>query len=233
MTGAEELSAAFAEVCAMRGSLKERLQAYADKMRQLKIPFADANDELIARLKAGEVGSLAPSVGDEMPGFVLPNQDGRLVSLAELLEGGPLIVSLNRGHWCPFCRIVIKDLVAMHDAVKAQGAGIVSIMPETQRYTRPLSEAERQLTILSDIDNAYALNLGLVFWVGKRIEGLMRDFEIHLDTFQGNGGWLLPVPAVFIVSQDGRVLARFVDADFRTRAEPDDILAALAKITSR
>jgi peroxiredoxin len=88
------------------------------------------------------------------------------------------------------------------------------------------------LTILSDIDSDYALTLGLVYWVGDHVKGLMRDFEIHLDQFHGNDGWLLPVAAIFVVGQDGRVLGRFVDADFRTRAEPEDILAVLAAIKS-
>lgn len=228
VTGAEALSAAFDEICAMHGSLNDRLAAYVAKMRELKIPFAEANDELVARLKATDVGTLAPTVGDIMPPFMLPSHDRKLISLEEMLAKGPTVISLNRGHWCPFCRIAIGELATMHDAIKASGAEVVSIMPETQKFTRQLSEAEASLMILSDVDNGYALSLGLVFWVGDRIKSLMRDYDIHLDEFQGNDGWFLPVAATFVVGQDGRVLARCVDADFRKRMEVDEILTALA-----
>jgi peroxiredoxin len=56
----------------------------------------------------------------------------------------------------------------------------------------------------------------------------MKDYDIRLDEFQGNDGWFLPVPATFVAGQDGRVLARYVDADFRKRMEVDEILTALA-----
>ena len=38
-------------------------------------------------------------VGDTLPPFRLPDQDGNLVDSAELLKQGPLVVSLFRGHW--------------------------------------------------------------------------------------------------------------------------------------
>ena len=38
-------------------------------------------------------------VGDALPPFRLPDQDGNLVDSAELLAKGPLVVALFRGHW--------------------------------------------------------------------------------------------------------------------------------------
>ena len=48
-----------------------------------------------------------------------------------------------------------------------------------------------------------------------------------LSNFQGNDGWMLPIPATFVVGRDGVVKARFVDPDFRRRMEIEDLLAAL------
>ena len=49
--------------------------------------------------------------------------------------------------------------------------------------------------MLTDIDLGYALNLGLIFWVGDKIMDMYRGFGIDLAHFQGNGGWFLPIPA--------------------------------------
>jgi hypothetical protein len=38
-------------------------------------------------------------VGDPMPSFHLPNQDGREVDSASLLARGPLVVTFYRGKW--------------------------------------------------------------------------------------------------------------------------------------
>ena len=145
VTGAEALSAAFDEICAMHGSLNERLAAYVAKMRELKIPFAEANDELVAKLKAADVGSLAPAVGDIMPPFLLPSHERKLISLEEMLAKGPTVISLNRGHWCPFCRIAIGELATMHDTIEASGAEVVSIN-RCQATWRSAAQSRHRLT---------------------------------------------------------------------------------------
>jgi peroxiredoxin len=42
--------------------------------------------------------------------------------------------------------------------------------------------------------------------------------------------WRLPLPAVFIVRQDGTIAFSEGHADFRVRPEPADVLAALAAL---
>ena len=49
----------------------------------------------------------------------------------------------------------------------------------------------------------------------------------------GNAAWFLPVPATFIVTRDGLIAWRFVDADFTHRAEPADIIKTVRSLTGR
>jgi peroxiredoxin len=44
---------------------------------------------------------------------------------------------------------------------------------------------------------------------------------------QGNDAGLLPIPATFVVGQDGRVKARFIDPDYRKRLAIEDLIATL------
>ena len=108
MPQSQTLAAAFADICMMDAPLNARLAAYADKLRELNFPFAEAYDDLVARLYAGEVGCGAPAVGERMPAFILPARTGTLVSLDELTSKGPVVLSFNRGHWCPFCKIELS-----------------------------------------------------------------------------------------------------------------------------
>lgn len=57
--------------------------------------------------------------------------------------------------------------------------------------------------------------------------GMYKALGIDLAQFQGNGGWLLPIPATLMVGRDGRVKARFVGPDFRHRLRVEDILRAV------
>jgi peroxiredoxin len=71
------------------------------------------------------------------------------------------------------------------------------------------------------------LALGLVVWCGDEIRDIYRSIDWNLDAFQGNDGWMVPVPATYVVAPDGRIKASFVDADFRRRMELADILDAI------
>lgn len=222
------LADAFEEICASEAPLNERLAAYAEKLRELNFPFAEAYDEVVARVLAGEVGQMAPAVGEPMPDFILPGKDGHLVSLDDVTQHGPAVISFNRGHWCSFCKIELRTIAEHHEEITASGAVMVSIIPDRQQFAGPLHTLTLgKIQILTDVDNGYALSLGLVMWIGEHLKALMKGRGYHLETFHGSDGWFIPLPATFVVDQRKNVLARFVDPDFRRRMEIDEILAAL------
>jgi hypothetical protein len=79
---------------------------------------------------------------------------------------------------------------------------VVSIVPEPAKYARVLQETRGlPFRVLTDLDLAYALSLGLVFWVGDKIKETYRQFGIDLEQFQGHGGWLLPIPATLVIGR--------------------------------
>jgi peroxiredoxin len=49
-----------------------------------------------------------------------------------------------------------------------------------------------------------------------------------LPVLNGNGRWVLPVPATYVVDRNGRIVYAHIKADYRERAEPKDVLAAVA-----
>jgi peroxiredoxin len=227
-TSAATLADAFNDVCAMDGPLNVRLSAYSAKLRELNFPFAEAYDDLVARLYAGEVGHDAPKPGELMPPFMLPSKTGTVISLDDLIAAGPVVISFNRGHWCPFCKIELRTIASYHRQIADRGGRVVSIMPDRQQFLDDIRDATGStIDILSDMDNGYALSLGLVMWVGEAVKTLMQGRGYHLESYQGNDGWYVPIPATFVVGRDGRIIARTVDPDFRKRMEIDDILAAL------
>jgi peroxiredoxin len=222
------LEDAFVRSRDMDASLADRLQAFADAVRSMGAVFQDSVDELVARLRAHEVGENAPQPGEPMPNFVLPDESGRLVSLESLLERGPVAVTFHRGHWCPYCRINTKALAEAQEQVAAAGGQIAAIMPDRQHYTMELkAKSDANFPILTDFENGYAMSLGLAFWVGAEMQELMTEAGWDVAPSQGSDTWLLPIPATFVVGTDGLVKARFVDPDYRKRMTIEDLLAAI------
>jgi peroxiredoxin len=223
---AERLKLAFQRCREMEGTLNEQLQAYAAAGREIFPAYGEAVDRLVIRVNENGGGENAPRPGEPMPPFVLPDENGRLVALPSLLERGPVAVMFFRGHWCPYCRLNVRAVIKAYDRIKALGADVVAIMPETQEYAAEFkTEAGAPFPVLTDLDNGYALSLNLAIWLGVEIERLLSYLD--MASFHGNDGWVLPIPAAFVIGRDDIVKARFVDPDFRRRMAIEDLIAAL------
>jgi len=215
----------------MDAPLRDRLQLVADRVRSLSDLFADAVERMISRQQEGGAGSSAPAPGDLMPSFLLPDDQGVLVSLEGLLRQGPVVISFNRGHWCPYCRLNAMALSQIDAAVRAEGATLVAITPERRKFTQAMkSDSDATFPILSDMDNGYALSLNLAIWVGSEMEQLIDGAGWKVPHYQGNSGWMLPIPATFVIASNGVITARYLDPDYRMRMEIDDLILAVRSI---
>jgi peroxiredoxin len=225
---ATSLQDVFEQCRSMDASLPERLALFADAARRMHPSLTAAIDRLVIRLRQTDAGKNAPHVGETMPPFLLPDETGHLVSLQEILGKGPVAVTFHRGHWCPFCRININALAKAHSEIAPEGGQIVAIMPERQQFAVEFkSDARAGFPILTDMDNGYAMSLGLTFWLGEEMKAMLGGGGSDIATFQGNDSWVLPIPATFVVGRDGKVTVRFMDPDFRKRMAIDELLAAV------
>ncbi len=223
------LDAAVADARQRDITLNERLRMVATRVRELSTVYADAVDVFVARLEGASAGASAPQIGDVMPDFMLPDQDGRMVTLEWLLEHGPAVLVFHRGHWCPYCRLTMAGMATIEARIAPHS--LVAISPERQQYTRMLrADASAGFPFLSDVGSGYALSINLAVWVDDAMAELIAGAGWQIPEYQGTEGWIIPVPAVFVVGTDGRVIARHVDPDYRRRMELEDILDVLERV---
>jgi len=209
-------------------SLNSRLSAYRRESEVRRPEFAKAYDELVERLNVLDQGQVGPKLGELMPRFDLPDESGHLISLSSLLQRGPVVISINRGHWCPYCKLELRSLAAINNEIERLGAQVVSIMPDSARFTDVyVANNDLPFPVLSDIDLGYSLSLGLIFWVGAEIQKLYQEVGVELEKYHGNQACFLPMAAKFIVGRDGLVKARQVNIEFRERMEPAAIITTL------
>jgi len=116
---------------------------------------------------------------------------------------------------------------SMLPAFKAGGAQLFAITPETP--DKSLSTAEKnelQYEILTDKDNTVARNYGVVFKLTEDVKKYYED-GFGLSEYNGNDKGELPLAATYLIGTDGIVTFAFLDADYRNRAEPIEVLNAL------
>jgi len=186
-----------------------------------------ATAEMIARLEA-EVVPRVVAVGAQAPDFTLfeAGTDER-VSLSAATSQGPVILSFYRGQWCPYCNLEARALEAIRPAICELGGDIYLIGPESVENALKLREKTgATIPLLPDTDAAVASSFGLVFQLPSIFQEQYADIGRDLPAQNPGAGWRLPIPATFVIGADRRIVARYVDADYTRRMEPDAVLAA-------
>ncbi len=184
-----------------------------------------------AELKATGIESRALQVGDAAPDVTLPDALGRPVRLAELWQRGPLVLIFYRGGWCPYCNLELRAWQQHRDALAAIGASVVAISPQTPDNS--LSTAEKNelaYPVLSDSALSAANGFGVAFEMPQPLLDLYRAGGNDLPVQNGNGRWALPLPATYVIGRDGRIAFAHIEADYRERAEPTDVLMQLERL---
>ena len=174
-----------------------------------------------------EADVLAP--GSIAPDFVLPDADGRTVSLNAALANGPVILTFYRGRWCPYCNLELRAYQRVLPEIAAAGARVIAVSPQTPDATRDTADANGLgFEVLSDVGSHVAERYGLAFALPQPLRALYTRFGHPLPAVNGTHDWRLPLPGTFVIGTDGRVLLARASVDYRTRLEPADALAALA-----
>ncbi|MCF1593362.1 peroxiredoxin-like family protein [Streptomyces muensis] len=170
----------------------------------------------------------ALTVGDKAPHFSLPSATGQTLSLDALLAEGPVVLTFYRGAWCPYCNIALRSLQQHHDAITARGARLVAVSPQIPDESLTLTEKhDLAFDVLSDIGSDTAKQYGLAFDLPDDLAAVYDKLGFDLQRVNAGHPRTLPLPATYVIDRDGVIRWAFVNTDYTTRAEPDDILATL------
>ncbi|QJI41609.1 AhpC/TSA family protein [Pseudomonas sp. ADAK2] len=183
-----------------------------------------ATAELIASGAAGK----ALKVGDKAPLFTLKDPDGNPVSSADLLAKGLLVLTFYRGVWCPYCNMELQAVQAFLPTLQEFGANLVAISPQIAANSRKSVRTNGlEFPILSDTHNDVAQAFGLRFALPDYLVELYKNLRNDLPTFNDDPSWTLPMPARYVIGQDGVIRYAEVNPDYTQRPEPEAMLDAL------
>ena len=126
------------------------------------------------------------------------------------------------------------ELEALQETVadiKAQGASLVVISPQLEKYSKSMVK-KHNLTfpLLRDEDNQLASQFGLAFKLPDDLAKLYNQFGIDLVRYNGNDLWSLPMPGRFVLDQNGNVVSAEANPDYTHRPEPSEIVEVLKRI---
>ncbi|YCM46956.1 redoxin domain-containing protein (plasmid) [Verrucomicrobiaceae bacterium 227] len=219
--------------CSLEPLLADSLQEQLDTRKNAfaeKAPAAllTSQNKALQELEASGVYDRVLKVGDKAPDFSLKNHEGNLVKLSDLLKAGPVVVTWYRGGWCPYCNIALAALTEKNEEITGLGATLVALTPERPDATAgSVKEHGLDFQVLTDENHTLAEKFGLVFPLN---EDTRQRYQAKFKLEERSGKAAadrLPLPATYVISQDGTITYAFADADYRRRAEPDRIVDAL------
>jgi peroxiredoxin len=214
--------------------VRKELEEFRDKSsRNSPADRIRAYEQGIEEVRKSGVTDKALKVGDRAPDFELPDASGKKVKLSELIARGPVVVTWYRGGWCPYCNIALRGFHKSLPEIRAAGASLVAISPETPDNS--LSTAEKNhldFEVLSDRGNKVAHAYGVAYKIPRVIA---EQFKGRLDLAKHNGddSGTLPLGATYVIDREGIIRYAFVDPDYRKRAEPSDVVAALRGLNKK
>jgi len=119
----------------------------------------------------------------------------------------------------------------IHQTILDRGVTLLAIAPSRPEFSRQVTKKHNlSIPILTDQDNTLASKFGLVFTLPEELREIYLAFGIDLERHNGNSSWTLPMPARYIVSQNGLIHDADVNLDYTTRPEPEDLLKKLDKM---
>jgi peroxiredoxin len=224
-------------------SLQDELDRITQNTRALVQPerLAISEQHSADLFATGIEGRILP-VGSMAPDFTLPDAlTGKQVHAADLLALGPLVIKFFRGRWCPYCTTELERWRDLHPQLREMGALFVAISPQNRRQNDfTLQQHHLPFPILSDTGAEVAEQFGIAYNVPKEDRSYYQGILVNIP-FVNSGAtyktatessWRLPLPALFVVLQDGTIAFSEAHADFRVRPEPAEVLEILASLRS-
>jgi peroxiredoxin len=212
-------------------SLNDQLNALTAKLRAMVPAERLAVVDLAAEeLVQSGLASRALKAGDHAPAFELPDGEGMLWRSEDLLRGGPLVIVFYRGRWCAYCNAQLSALQEVHSQIAEAGASLVAISPQTQKHSYMTRDMHKlRFPVLSDQGNQVARKFGLVYRLSPEMQTMYESIMTKLPGYNGDQSWELPLTATYIVQHGGRISWSRIDADWRHRPEPEEILKVLSR----
>jgi peroxiredoxin len=210
-------------------SLQAQLDELTAKLRAMvpaeRLVLVDRAAEDLVRSGMAE---RALKAGDPAPSFELPDGDGMLWRSEDLLRSGPLAIVFYRGRWCAYCNAQLAAMQEVHKDIAEAGASLIAISPQTQKHSYMTRDMHTlRFPVLSDQGNQVARKFGLVYRLSPELQAIYESIMTKLPGYNGDQSWELPMAASYIVQPGGRISFARVDADWRHRPEPEEMLQGL------
>lgn len=191
-------------------------------------------DQNISELKKLDIAKKALNIGDKIPDFKIM-LGGEEHSISEVYEAGPLILKFYHGGWCERCVADLKAYERMNADFKKAGAQILGISPDDDKVSMETRTKNGiSYDLIQDADLFAAKELGLTYEASPKVEKHLKDNGLEMAKYLSpTDKKNILVPATYVITKQGVVAFAYVDADYRTKADPKVVLDVVKNLPKK
>ncbi|MGI9233897.1 MAG: peroxiredoxin-like family protein [Woeseiaceae bacterium] len=176
--------------------------------------------------------------GDRAPRFTVETVNNERFDFDPRDLERPAILITFRGGWCPYCNMHLSELRHAIPAISDMDVDVLFLSGDRSELLLASLSRETQdeidglgYKILSDANAQAAMALGIAFKASDQliVRRKAKGDDIEESSMARHG--VLPVPAVFAISQNGLIEFAYVNADYKIRLSADELLAAATDIS--
>ena len=220
-------------------TLQDKLDEITQNTRKLvQADRLAVSEQAIAELFETGIEDRVLPIGSTAPSFALQDAvSNKTVRSTDLLALGPLVINFFRGRWDPYCVTELEVWRDLYPRIRERGALLVGISPQTLRQSDfTVQQHHIPYPLLQDENSLLAEQFGIAYAVSITLQRYYRSILVNIPFINSGKNimagpddsvWKLPLPATFVIGQDGTIRFAEAHADFRVRPEPEDVLAAL------
>jgi peroxiredoxin len=163
--------------------------------------------------------------GEKIPNNQLADKEGTAVSLNKIISKKPTVLVFYRGGWCPYCSTQLAALGQAEKKIIELGYQIVGISPDnykTLQSNRTYNDSS--YSVYSDSSATLIQAVGIGYKTPLATKGYIASKSKYKATD------VLPVPSVFVLDTDGKILFEYINPDYKTRLSSEMLLAILKSL---
>ncbi len=168
-------------------------------------------------------------IGDEAPLIIGVDQKGESINSDSILKKDKILLIFYRGNWCPYCKKHLASLQDNFEALTQKGVYIIVVTPEIVEKTKETSEKlNASFSIVHDVDNKIMKDYMVAFDVNE--ENIPKYYGMitkKVAAYNEENNNVLPVPATYLIDQDGKISYVQYDPNYKNRSDFNEILESL------
>lgn len=157
--------------------------------------------------------------GDIAPTFSAKDISGNTINLNKLLKTYKAVVLFFYcGQWCPYCNKYIHQLQDSLQMLTAKGAYVIGITPETdENINKTIEKTHASFSMVHDNGYSIMKKYDVNYEMDTTMVTKYKSYGVDLEKNNGNTDHVLPVPATYIIDQNGKISFVQFDKNYKNR----------------